>query len=322
MIRLQICGDIPSYKLNNKIQVLFCLINDLPYLPNIVLTIATAIFTHISLPVMSCLVLPPAAVSAFINQKTLENMKDKIKVLGLCIVRFGLMDGAKLYYNLLPGHAPKLKVPSLKHPIVMRRNTSDPNVFRQVFLKNEYDIKIPFNPSVIIDGGANIGLFSIKMKNEFPESTIICIEPDPDNFKSLSENVSVYPNVHCENSGIWSKSVTLKVYDKYHSGKWGMVTEEDPAGNISALSIGYIMEKYKLSRIDILKLDIESSEKIVFSEYYKDWLPKVKMIIVELHDFMQPGCAKAFFDAINASFSSYTYSVSGENTIIINNDLP
>lgn len=248
-------------------------------------------------------------------------MDGKIKVLGLCVARFGITGGLKLYYDLLPGKKRLLKVPSLQHPILMRRNSSDANVFRQVFLKNEYDIKVPFTPSVIIDGGANIGLFSIKMKNQFPDCSIVCVEPDPENFESLRQNLFSYSNMHFENCGIWSQPAKLKVYDKYRSGKWGMVTEVDPMGNIPAISIGYLMEKYQFHQIDILKLDIESSEKIVFSEHFETWLPKVKMIIIELHDFMQEGCARSFFEAINKCIPSYTYSISGENTIILNKAL-
>ncbi|MCQ4062169.1 FkbM family methyltransferase, partial [Klebsiella pneumoniae] len=74
--------------------------------------------------------------------------------------------------------------------------------------------------------------------------------------------------------------------------------------------------------VDILKLDIETSEKAVFSAGFEVWLPKVKMIIIELHDWMEPDCAKPFFEAVNKCFKSYTYSMKGENTVIVNNDIP
>ena len=45
------------------------------------------------------------------------------------------------------------------------------------------------------------------------------------------------------------------------------------------------------------------------------------MIIIELHDWMEEGCAKPFFEAINKSITNYKYLVHGQNTIIINNDI-
>lgn len=248
-------------------------------------------------------------------------MKENIKTLGLFIVRFGFAKGLSMFYHFINGHFSRFKIPTLKQPVWMRQNTSDSTVFKQVFLKNEYNIKLPFKPRIIVDGGANIGLFSLKMKNEFPESKIISIEPDPENFKSVLKNFEGYDNLFAENCGLWNKPAQLKVYDKFHSGKWGMVTEEDPNGNIRAVSIDSLMQQYDLPYIDILKLDIESSEKLVFSGNYMTWLPKVKMIIIELHDNMLPGCSKTFFEAINTCFKSYSYSISGENTVIINEDL-
>ncbi len=93
--------------------------------------------------------------------------------------------------------------------------------------------------------------------------------------------------------------VVLKVYDKYNMGKWAMVVEETKTeGNVSAISINELLEKYQLDRIDILKVDIETSEKVVFSDNYEQWLPKTKMILIELHDWMEPACAQPFFNAI------------------------
>ena len=82
------------------------------------------------------------------------------------------------------------------------------------------------------------------------------------------------------------------------------------------------MEKMKWRHIDILKLDIETSEKKVFLDNYESWLPKTKMVIIELHDFMEEGCSRSFFTAINKTFTNYEYMIKGENTAIINNDLP
>ena len=45
-----------------------------------------------------------------------------------------------------------------------------------------------------------------------------------------------------------------------------------------------------------------------------------KVIIIELHDRMEEGCAKAFFSAINKCYTKYSYSTLGENVIITNLD--
>ena len=235
--------------------------------------------------------------------------------------KFGWIPGLKLYFNISFNKISKIQLPTIEHPICLRENSSDLKVFYQIFLNDEYSINIPFTPTVIIDGESNIGLFSVLYKNLFKDAKLICIEPDYENFILSEENLSNYENVFHENKGIWTKDTSLRVSDKHNSGKWGMVVEEDPRGELEAITIDSIIRKYAINIIDVLKLDIESTEKYIFNSNYENWLPKVKMIIIELHDWMEPGCSRPFFEAINKCFTNYEYSCVGENTIIINLDL-
>lgn len=249
-------------------------------------------------------------------------MFKKIKIIVKFINQFSLWHGSILALKFLVGDFQKVKLPNYKSAFFLRKNTSDFPTFTQVFLDNQYNIDFDKNAKIIIDGGANIGLFTIKIKNEIPEAKIICIEPDPENFEILHKNLANYTNVFFENSGLWSNDAKLKVFDKYNCGKWGMVVEEDTEnGTIDALSINALICKYTIDRIDVLKLDIESSEKQLFSQNYQEWLPKVKMIIIEFHDGFLEGCSKTFFEAINKTFLSYSISLRGENIVIRNNDL-
>lgn len=68
------------------------------------------------------------------------------------------------------------------------------------------------------------------------------------------------------------------------------------------------MDEYDLDFIDILKMDIEGSEKNVF-ENAKDWIDKVGMITVELHDRICMGCSRAFY---LASREFTRYEMNGE----------
>ena len=57
--------------------------------------------------------------------------------------------------------------------------------------------------------------------------------------------------------------------------------------------------------------------KIVFESNFEKWLPKTKVIIIELHDRMRKGSSKAFFTAL----SNYNFSIAhrGENIIVFMN---
>ncbi|MGL2966412.1 FkbM family methyltransferase [Flavobacterium sp. XGLA_31] len=246
----------------------------------------------------------------------------KVKLAAKFCLNFGLFKGLWLFIKFQAGFTEKVKLPAIKYPISLRPGTSDAITFRDIFLDNQYNVSVR-NPKIIIDGGANIGLFTVLMKNKYPDAKIIAIEPDGDNFMELKKNASPYQDVFFENYGIWNTDTKLKVYDKYNRGKWGVVVEEDPEnGTIPAISIHSLMKKYQIDCIDILKLDIEASEKQLFLNHYEEWLPKVKKIVIELHDGFEEDCSRTFFEAINKAIPRYKlHTTRGENLIIENLDI-
>ncbi|OSZ82625.1 hypothetical protein CAP35_04990 [Chitinophagaceae bacterium IBVUCB1] len=218
-------------------------------------------------------------------------------------------------------HAKKKQTISVKlkdfaYPIYLRTASSDYETFLQVFDQNEYKFPYPEAAKVIIDCGANIGFASLYLARLFPDALIIAVEPEPSNFELLKKNTALYPNITCINSGIWTKKTMLEIVDT-GIGEWGFMVKEcaeDTPGAVPAVGINDIMQDYKLQTIDILKIDIEGSEKEVFSENEQLWLPKVKMLVTELHDRMKKGTANAFFNAINKY--EYRMEMNGENIFI------
>jgi FkbM family methyltransferase len=248
-----------------------------------------------------------------------KNLYDKLKTFIPYYSEYGFKEGYKLYKKLASSNWDNISVYGLKHPIHLRINEkSDLEVFKQVFIEKQYDPNFYKNPKIIIDAGGNVGLFSVLMKNKFPDSEIITIEPEPDNFLMASRNLNKYSNVKVLNKGLWSTDVKLKIIDE-DVAKWGIqVVEDNENGNIEAICINTIIKENNFERIDLLKMDIEGSEKQVFSKNYEDWLPKVKILIVELHDSMQKDSSRVFFEALNKMWPQYSLLVSGENLVVEN----
>ena len=261
----------------------------------------------------------------------LQKLKSFLEITSALGVRSGLSFIIKrklLNSNSRLASGIQFTVPGIRHPIHLRPGTSDVLVFLQVFVYNDYKIKLDFEPTVIIDGGANIGLATVYFKNKFPKATIIAIEPDPENAAVLKANTAPYDDIHVKQASLWSKKTQTRMVDKYNLGKWGLVTEEftppDEAGALSetnSLTVDDIVHEFNLAHVDVLKLDIESAEKQLFMDNYREWLSKTRVVIIELHDWMIEGCSKPFFSAINTVFHDYSFSQVGENTIIVNKDL-
>jgi len=94
--------------------------------------------------------------------------------------------------------------------------------------------------------------------------------------------------------------------------------ESSGPGDVVMATVDDLLAEFSLPHIDILKLDIESAEKQLFSENYMSWLSKTRIILIELHDWMEPGCSRSFFTAINEAFPNYSFYQVGENSVISN----
>lgn len=239
------------------------------------------------------------------------------------VYRFGMAKGMLLFFKIKWGKQTNIHIPGISFPFTLRKGTSDYETFYQSIVHNQYSFNYPVKAKIVIDGGANIGLASIAFKSIFPGATIVAIEPDKENFIQLNKNLHHYSDIKTINKGLWNKKSIVQVTDKYNIGKWGMVTEEietETADSIETVTIDEIIESYNIDEIDILKLDIETAEREVFSLGYESWLPKVKIIVIELHDPICKGTAMPFFKAITTTFKNFSFYQLGENTIVVNEE--
>lgn len=205
------------------------------------------------------------------------------------------------------------------HTVHLRKGSSDFDIYRQVLVFDSYKVKGADKNSIqtVVDLGANIGLSTLYFKEKFPGAKIISVEPDRGNFNLMVRNTKDLSNVFCLNQAIWPYDTELTLYDS-GKGEDSYTVGEIRNGNenkVQGITVSDIIRDFKLPSIDILKIDIEGAEKELFSSNYMNWLPKVHIIIIELHDWMRDGCACSFFRAIS-SFD-YTMSGNGENITIV-----
>lgn len=211
----------------------------------------------------------------------------------------------------------RIDLPGFTGPLLVRLDTSDYPIFKQVFLGREYDLPLEIEPAFILDGGANVGYASVYFAERFPQARILAVEPETSNFELLRENTAAYPQVEHLQAAIWHENAELNVVDIGLSTASYMVGDiNSPVlHRVKAVCIDEIMRDARVKSIDILKLDIEGAEREVFSHNYLDWLGKAKVLIIELHEFRKEGTLRAFFRAIEQyKFEGFR---SGENVVLI-----
>jgi len=230
---------------------------------------------------------------------------------------FGIIKGICLYLRFKFHLTRKLRVPGILHPVCLRPGTIDEYTFIEIFVMKDYIIQYQIDETerpVIVDAGANIGLSSVFFAGKFPHAIIECFEPEDENYALLIKNTENYPNIRPHKSALWWKSGFVSVIDKGY-GLRGFVTEETgKEDHIPALSVDDLMIQHNYQSIEILKMDIEGSEKDLFDHNTDKWLSRIKFLIIELHDTMRPGASMSLFKALSPY--NYSTSISGENLII------
>lgn len=211
-----------------------------------------------------------------------------------------------------------------KFPLVCRPNTSDFDVFYQIFVEREYSCLDDLsNVDLVIDCGANVGYSAAYFLTRFPNCKVICVEPDVSNFMLLEKNLAPYKErVKLIRSGIWSHTADLKVLETpYRDGhKWAVQVRECNPGEVpemQAIDIGTLLKESGFNKISLLKMDIEGSEAVVFTKNknYESWLSCVDNIAIELHDDSCFGNTSEIVLNAITNYKSFNISESGELTI-------
>jgi Methyltransferase FkbM domain len=58
------------------------------------------------------------------------------------------------------------------------------------------------------------------------------------------------------------------------------------------VTIPELMDRFGVDRIDLLKVDVEGAERALLASSGR--IEDVDMMVIELHDRLQPGCTDAF----------------------------
>lgn len=203
-------------------------------------------------------------------------------------------------------------------PFSYRGGTSDEVVAEEIFTDGKYVLALPedFQPKVIFDCGSYIGYSTLFFANRYPDAQVYSVEPDKNNFKFLQYNTIFYDNIHVINSALWDKEtfVRLETTEMGESGYMAVETGEADPNAFKTTTLSKIVAENSIEQIDFIKIDIEGSEKEVFSAPDVDeWLSKVKVLAIVLHDELRSGASFEFFKAI----SKYRWQFSPHGKVLL-----
>lgn len=193
----------------------------------------------------------------------------------------------------------------------LRRGTSDWSVYEKVFIEKEYQFAVTRTPKLIIDAGANVGMATAYFARLFPSAQIISLEPESGNFEIMRRNAESFPNVTPLKAALWKTRGKLTIRDVGLAEDGFMVDDQGDDGQVDSFTVTDLLQDFGngATSIDLLKIDIEGSEKEVF-ETAEGWTALVDSIVVELHENMRPGSVRSYYENTQSFGREWTQ---GEN---------
>jgi FkbM family methyltransferase len=157
-------------------------------------------------------------------------------------------------------------------------------IIREIIFNNSYGLLsgMNFYPDYIIDIGANIGIFTLLASYIFPNSTIIAIEPELNNFVQL-KNHCVSWNIKCENKLLYNKDNELLNLNLNRGQNLGGHKLSTNIGPIQTITWRTLLNKYNITEKSsiLLKFDCEGCEQY-FIELLSEY-SNIKYICGEIH---------------------------------------
>lgn len=173
--------------------------------------------------------------------------------------------------------------------VVLRQGTTDPQVFDEIFIEQAYAPGVAGLPDhlrrvALMDLGANVGLSALYLTRALDAVEIVAVEPDPDNFRMLTENL--------RRAGLADRTTAVRAFaGAQHAsaelldsgnGAWGMRMGALSDTGIPVVTLPEIVDAVKSGAPVVLKCDIEGGERQLFL-HIRDWEHLIRYIILELH---------------------------------------
>jgi len=162
-------------------------------------------------------------------------------------------------------------------------------LFDEVFAEKCYEPdallrKGPF--TTIVDVGANIGLFTIRMKQLWPKARVLAIEPHPHNFERLTGHIEAnhLSDVRAIQAGLAEQCGCMDLYlDPRNIGGHSMYkTSSTPPISVPVSTLEQVLRENDVTGGNILlKLDCEGCEHAVISALTPEIASRISCIIFE-----------------------------------------
>lgn len=195
------------------------------------------------------------------------------------------------YYSVdndIPFQVDEIRIKDVQvYKPVMELSKTEPifNNYTEFFVEKIYDTLDIDGCSVVVDAGANIGLWTkyILTRNA---KQVYCLEPNVRALSDLEKNMNGHTNVTILPNAIGTENGKIKFYEDKNSlissiypNDSGIVSEVD------CITFDTLLKKINVDKIDLFKLDIEGAEFPIIRKFDKEEFDKIDSFLIEYHEW-------------------------------------
>lgn len=142
---------------------------------------------------------------------------------------------------------------------------------------------------MVLDCGGHIGTFSLYIKSHWPNTQILAVEPVPANQQLFHKNIqlnnlqgiTLLPLAISGRPGEFYMDLSDKQFDAVN------ITSQKPVHNnfitIQAISLKQLLEQQGITKVDLMKLDVEGAEYDIIPNSISELKSSVQRLIMEFH---------------------------------------
>lgn len=165
----------------------------------------------------------------------------------------------------------------------LRTDTDDRQVFNDVFARDEYGVTGLADLDTVIDVGAHVGAFSVRVATI--ARRVLSYEPFPASHDLLVENTRRFPHVTVFRQAVAGRRAAAPLFIGNDPCNNSLVRglAGDSTITVDAVTLADVFEQHRVDRCDLLKLDVEGAEYDILQGATDDVLRRVRRIVLEYH---------------------------------------
>lgn len=152
----------------------------------------------------------------------------------------------------------------------------------EVLIERVYQLDVvPFTPDLVLDLGANIGLFTLLAAKQWPGASFVCVEPHPLTFSFLCDNLALNGVNVMKFQCALDAQVGLKFLEN-EGAVFQRLSERSTETRVMTLRLDSLIPENPHLKL-LIKMDIEGSE-IAVLDSLEARLPENSFVFLELHE--------------------------------------